>query len=203
MSQVLEGWVRMGVMAEKRILLDGRDLFHGLVVPAHVLAMYEMSFAQFLPEIQKPYFIDPMTYIFFHGSITRRNDGDFRKSYEKMFRSCPDAVALVNRNLTHSSQIKSSDFDEVATTIAQCALSVQSLNYTRLKAKKSLERLKKHSKKKTAVIVPSPSFLVGPYLYFRENDENYMLWKRSSEIFHNLASSRFPDSQNSTVFVLM
>ena len=195
MTRELQGWIRMGIMAEKSILLNNENLYHGLVVPAHVFAMYEMSFSQFLPEINKPYFIDPMTYVLFNNQVTLRDNGEMRKSFEKMFKGCPHVEEFVQSDLKTARGFSESDFNKTASLIADCTIASQTTPHTRKKGKKSLDRLKRSKKQKsddeTPTEIPPPEFITGPYLYIKEFDSDYQLWRMaSSEFFSRMKNKK-------------
>lgn len=55
---------RLGPTKEKELFKRRRETYDGVVVPAHIASYYAAFCAEFIGGLQKPYFIDPMTYLF-------------------------------------------------------------------------------------------------------------------------------------------
>jgi len=94
---------RLGLTREKGLFKRRRDTYDGIVVPANIAAHNQKFCTEFLGALSKPYFIDPMTYIFarplrrIHRSrrdadrkIVRGQDGksvkesSLRRSFQKL-----------------------------------------------------------------------------------------------------------------------
>lgn len=78
---------RYGVAAEKKIFEANSTAFDGLVIPAH-LACDQRSLATFVRKLNKPYFVDPMTFSFAvqDNDFTAEN-GELKRSYRKLTES--------------------------------------------------------------------------------------------------------------------
>jgi len=57
-------YFRLNITNEKNILRQTKELYDGLVIGAHFASFYKNWISGFLQDISKPYFIDPLTYIF-------------------------------------------------------------------------------------------------------------------------------------------
>ena len=66
----IENYYRIGPMSEKKILMGNKERFHGVVISAHIAAHYYDSLKKYLFSLGKPFFIDPMTYVFTRDLIT-------------------------------------------------------------------------------------------------------------------------------------
>jgi hypothetical protein len=55
---------RLGPTKEKELFKRHRDTYDGIVIPAHIASYFHKFCSEFVGSLGKPYFIDPMTYIF-------------------------------------------------------------------------------------------------------------------------------------------
>jgi hypothetical protein len=55
---------RLGPAKEKDLFKRRRETYDGVIVPAHIASYYSAFCAEFIGSLQKPYLIDPMTYLF-------------------------------------------------------------------------------------------------------------------------------------------
>lgn len=55
---------RLGPTKEKELFKRQRNTYDGVIVPAHIASYYSAFCAEFIGSLQKPYMIDPMTYLF-------------------------------------------------------------------------------------------------------------------------------------------
>ncbi len=56
-------YLRFGVHKDKQVLYKNNDLYAGLVIPANILVYFVKAIKATVLYINRPYFIDPMTYI--------------------------------------------------------------------------------------------------------------------------------------------
>ncbi len=93
---------RLGPTKEKNLFKRRQDTYNGVVVPAHIASYYSKFCSEFIGSLRKPYFIDPMTYIFANDpkqlkrfvkdksgrtqrdSSGRKKKGDIKRSYSKL-----------------------------------------------------------------------------------------------------------------------
>src|SRR6266498_3169943 len=61
---------RLGPTNEKGLFKRRRDTYDGVVVPAHIASYYVAFCSEFIGALGKPYFIDPVTYIFSQDPVT-------------------------------------------------------------------------------------------------------------------------------------
>jgi hypothetical protein len=92
---------RLGPAKEKTLFKRNRDYYDGIVIPGHISSYYPKFCSEFVGSLRKPYFIDPMTYIFAcpvdflnrflkedgktkRDSLGRKEKGKIKKSYQKL-----------------------------------------------------------------------------------------------------------------------
>ncbi len=94
---------RLGPTKEKGLFKRHRDTYDGVVIPAHIATYYNKFCSEFVGSLAKPYFIDPMTYVFANDpahlrrfvkdkktgrtkkdASGRKRKGDIRRSYSKL-----------------------------------------------------------------------------------------------------------------------
>lgn len=94
---------RLGPTKEKELFKRRRDTYAGVVFPAHIASYYHKFSSEFVGSLGKPYFIDPMTYIFANDPAHlkrfvkdkdtgrtkrdhagRKKKGDVKRSYSKL-----------------------------------------------------------------------------------------------------------------------
>lgn len=81
----LPNFYRLGIAAEKKFFRKHSDLYEGVVVGAHFLAYFQTSTENFLANLGKPFFIDPMNYVFARPiDLIIRETGGMKATYEKL-----------------------------------------------------------------------------------------------------------------------
>lgn len=159
---------RIGIAAEKVIFEDNQELFDGFIMPAHIGAYYEATYPTYMRRIRKPYFIDPMTYVFAQNRELVLSSGNLRNSFEKLLKKYGGEFERLARHGT----LSKSDFleddswkDDLLDGLATSVLEYQR-DFTKVKegAQKSLKKYSDFLKRKVEKALP-PRFLVPPYFY--------------------------------------
>jgi len=94
---------RLGPTKEKELFKRRRDAYDAVIVPAHIASYYSAFCAEFIGSLQKPYLIDPMTYLFasdppllkrfvkdrktgrtVRDTTGRKKKGDLKRSFSKL-----------------------------------------------------------------------------------------------------------------------
>ena len=94
---------RLGPAKEKELFKRRRNTYDGVVVPAHIASYYSKFCSEFIGSLGKPYFIDPLTYIFAYNpshikrfvkdkktgktardKFGKKKKGDVKRSYSKL-----------------------------------------------------------------------------------------------------------------------
>lgn len=163
MFVISEIWYRINTMGEKNLFLN-RELIDGIVIPAHILAFYDPSLASFIRDIDLPFIIDPMTYVW---NRSKRNivnsSGVIKKSYQKYVKKldCTLANILGRIDLTSYDNTQQ-ELEEFVDAILSFQLTLGRVpDDPRLK---SLTRIRSRRKKSSDEITPYT--LIPPYFYF-------------------------------------
>ena len=67
-----------------QIFIDLASKYYGIVISAHILSYTPTSVVQILNETRKPFFIDPMTFVFARNLDIISRNGKIRRSYIKL-----------------------------------------------------------------------------------------------------------------------
>ena len=172
-------WYRFNVFAERQFF-ENNNLVDGLIVPAHVIAYYEVSFPQFLKDCSLPFLVDPVSYVWNIGSrYTSNENGTLKKSYEKLVEKLDCKVGnLLGRQTISDAGITKADFEEFVSKVLSFQLSFSgSKKAPRLQ---SLERLKERIRlveglpTQTEEKQNPPYALIPPYFFFDDvTDDAY------------------------------
>lgn len=161
---------RIGTVGEKEIFRLHKDNYHGIVVGAHFAAFYNDWTPTFLRKLNKPFFVDPMTYVFARDLQNIKKNGEIRKSYEKLidWYGPPLESLLTNRQLIPKDFLVQGKFNTaLVNKIVSKTLSFQADLLT--PKSPSQQSLVKYAKMLEEVDMEGPkktSFLVAPYFFF-------------------------------------
>ena len=156
-------WYRINTMAEKQFF-DYKELVDGIIVPAHLLAFYDVSFSEFLKKSKLPFIIDPMTYLWSMDVSYVTKDDELKKSYKKY-------VEKLNCNIGNIlGYINIYLFNYVESDLHNFISKVLSFQETlgefeEAPRSKSILRIKKYQKKSVDIKI-KPNSYVPPYFYF-------------------------------------
>ena len=157
--------------AVTQVLIDLRSKYYGIVVSAHILSYTPTSVVQILNETNKPFFIDPMTFVFARNLDNICRKGKFRKSYLKLTEDYgPPFSQCISGNQLIPSQFKDATGkldDSLIHGICKRILDCQ-----RSKCVVRASDFAKYNRILKKGIVPhpvSPSFLVAPYFFANQH----------------------------------
>ena len=161
-----ELWYRLNFLGEENFF-EMRNLIDGIIVPAHLLAYYEIAIPKFLSSLGLPILIDPMTYVWGIDPQYISKDGELKKSYQKLIEklNCRVANILGNDRIQKIDEV-SSEFKEFVDNILRFQLLCGDVKETPRRS--SLERIRRY-REKVEPEEPSrirPFALVPPYFYF-------------------------------------
>ena len=158
-----ELWYRLNVFAEKPFF--NNKFADGLIVPANLIAYYEIAMPELLNECRLPFLIDPMSYVWGIDAPISENGG-LRKSFTKLVEklNCSTASMLGNQKI-QTIREGSSEFDEFILNF----LRLQMINMPTSVSprRQSIDRIKRFKQKE--VLKESSCFpyaLIPPYFYF-------------------------------------
>lgn len=174
---------RLGPSKEKELFKRHRDTYDGVVIPAHIASYYNKFCSEFIGSLGKPYFIDPMTYIFANDpaqlkrfvkdketgrtkrdSSGQKKKGDIKRSYSKLIEE--DYQGIVQNAVNDDRQLAPRDFAD-AYLLNQFVQKVLEFQKTRLAA--IPDKYKKYEKyilladKSISTQGNMPMCLVAPY----------------------------------------
>lgn len=168
-----ELWYRFNVFAEKEFF-EKNNLVDGLIVPAHVIAYYEVSFPQFLKEVHLPFLIDPVSYVWdINHRFVMNENSELKKSYSKLVEKLNCAMGnLLGKSQLSLTPFNKSDFEDFINAI----LKFQLLDFSSNKPQRaqSIQRLRERIRLlegETAVEETTnikPYALIPPYFYFTD-----------------------------------
>ena len=174
---------RLGPTKEKGLFKRHRDTYDGVVVPAHIASYYHKFCSEFVGSLGKPYFIDPMTYIFANSpaqlkrfvkdKTTRRTKrdasgrkmkGGVRRSYSKLVEQ--DYQGIVQVAVGNDRPLVPGDF-ATGQALQDFVRSVFEFQTTRLAAVpdkyKKYEKYAKRARKPIPTTGNPPMCVVPPY----------------------------------------
>jgi len=188
---------RLGPAKEKELFKRHRETYSGVAILAHIASYYQKFCLEFVGELQKPYFVDPVTHIFtadpaslhrflkdkatVNGKATVRTrrdklgnkvKGDIKRSYQKLITAYgPIVEQVVNDGRT----AKLGDFADDTKTLdfvkRVCAFQTETLCELPQKYKK----YQKYANKAGALqggVKNRPAFVIPPY--FPIADEGWL-----------------------------
>ena len=163
-----ELWYRFNFVGEQRFFAHS-FLIDGIIVPAHLLALYPGTLPAFFSDLKSDTLIDPMTYVW---DIDRKyvlKDSRLKKSFQKYieFLNCKTAKILSNERIRNI-DTNSKDFQEFVDSVLQFQMKIMAdVSSPR---RRSLERIRKtRGKERTQVNLYG---LITPYFYFTNVTED-------------------------------
>ena len=181
---------------EKEIIAQFPNSF-GLTIPANLLMYYCKSLAEFISKNPKPFFIDPMTYIFvyptnmlktenFELQVDREGNYKLKKSYEKLVRACDRGLIELFQSRNSLLLLYFDDPSNVEKFVKN------NIGYQKNLLRNSLDKVSKYESMLGDDISRNlnlePEFITAPYFYFRNtSDQWYNVSLRLSQLTKELS----------------
>lgn len=194
-NKSLLNFYRLGIAAEKKFLKEHSDLYEGVVVGAHFLAYFQTSTENFLASLGKPFFIDPMNYVFVRPmDLIIRETSGMKGTFEKLL----DLYGTEVKNIVEGGRsLIPSDFKTHGSwnTVLIDDFSRNVIEFQRkllaLERITTLDEIMKLAEQPIKRRKPNLLFLVPPYFYAEgRSDEWYdislKIAKSSNQIKGNL-----------------
>ena len=160
---------RLGAVNEKSLFEEMKEHYFGIAIGAHFASFYSNWLPTFLSKVKKPFFIDPMIYIFARNLDNIKKENDFKKSYEKLMDICGGNI----KNILQTRQLIPEDFlDANSTLIQDLTKNIISFQKDIFKTTPSQQSILEYTEilgKKTETL--APLFLTTPYFYFTSMDD--------------------------------
>ncbi len=169
---------RIGPMNEKNILEEFNETFFGITISAHLAAYFIKSLPKFILKMNKPFFIDPMTYIIARDQNNIKKFGHIKKSVQKLYSSMDEKI----QNILEYRELLPKDFlnkdENLISLVARDALKFQK-DFTEAinkgeddTTRKSLQRYNEILNRKTVEVKElSLVFFTTPYFYFQSTSD--------------------------------
>lgn len=161
-------FLRYGLPRTKDLLKDINRLYDGLVIPANILLYQYKSTPAIIYHINKPYFIDPMSYLFahpFNRFKKRIEKGEtFKPSFDKLLKGYGmDTTELLTLDAPLTDILSNSD--ELLKIFVDNCIYFQ-LNQVKTVISEASEFIEVENLEKL-----DPIFLVPPYFLYKANDK--------------------------------
>jgi len=176
-------YYRLNIAGEKNLLFNCKSRYHGVVVGAHILAFGRNWISTFLKELDKPFFIDPITYVFpFDLFHIRNKEGDLRKSYELLIERYGDVIQSTLGNDRSLSVDDLSDPDKIDNFSKSVIDFQRNVFVEETPSQKSISEYAELLGDEAMRETHYPEFLVSPCFYVENiNDPWYELSLRVSK----------------------
>lgn len=165
----IKNFYRLGTVGEKSLFEDMKEYYSGIVIGAHFAAFYPDWSPTFLSKVRKPFFIDPMTYVFARNLDNIKKEDNFKKSYEKLINVFEKNIRVI----LEKRQLIPRDFLVTNTKlIEEFTKSIINFQKNIFKALPSQQSILEYAEilGKTAK-APTLLFLTTPYFYFTSIDD--------------------------------
>src|SRR3990170_1028609 len=160
---MMEIYYRIGTAGEQGLFDAGKDSYDGVAVGAHVAANGRTWVSGLLFRLGKPYFVDPVTYVFAQDPRMVRRADELRRSYDAL----SEAYGGVIRQHAGKRALRVSDLRPpgAAEGLVAQVLGFQETVFSRLDAAQAsiLEYLEELGE--TVRGPSSPALLIPPYFY--------------------------------------
>lgn len=164
-----KNFYRLGTAGEKSLFEEMKECYFGIAIGAHFASFYPDWLPTFLSKVRKPFFIDPVTYIFARNLENIKKENNFKKSYEKLMDICGKKV----KNILKKRQLVPKDFLDADSTLirdfTENIISFQKDIFKTTSSQRSILEYANILGKKTETL--SPLFLTTPYFYFTSIDD--------------------------------
>lgn len=174
-------YIRFGVHKDREILKETRSSFQGMVVPAHILSHTTDATCAAIDYIDKPYFIDPMTYIFNRDNIRSyiTKDSDDKDKFKMSIEKMANDYGLLDHFVENSYKaLEPSMFtDSFINTFCKRTLEFQKGKVDD-QTESAYEKYSKILKDLNLVDMKStdhtPIYFIPPYFYFKSLEDDWL-----------------------------
>jgi len=175
-------------------MVDLVSKYYGIAISGHILSYTPTSAVQLLNEVKKPFFVDPMTFVFARNLASITRNGKVRRSYRKLmddygppFSDCP-----INGPLSPI-QFKDAQGGWNDPLISDIVKKILDFETNKCRVPTSFPKYAKLLKKRALPQPMSPSFLVAPYFYAdRVGGDWYATSLRFAQLAKALANGVYP-----------
>ena len=172
---------RVGPTNEKELFKKQQNTYDGVIVPAHIASYYSVFSAEFIGGLRKPYFIDPMTYVFardpshlrrfkkdkkgktLRDSFNQKVKGEIKRSYIKLI---SEYGGVIETAIAEGRRLALTDFksDEEAQDLVEKVVAFQRERLASIPLKyKKYEKYSLHGQSSAGN--NPPMFVLPPYFF--------------------------------------
>ena len=160
---------RLGTAGEKKIFEDYPTKYYGIAVGANLAAFYPDWLPTFIRAVRKPFFVDPVTYVFARSLENIKKDNEVKKSFHKLAKAYGDKLTdliekegrqLIPRDFLSNRRWNTEFMEELVKNVIDFQMEIMQapsqpslLEYAEILGEKIPEEVK------------GPDFLVAPYFY--------------------------------------
>lgn len=159
--------LRFGMHRDAQILHQTKELYEGLVIPAHILAYQPTSTSVFVTSLpDHAYLIDPMTFLFLHPAESfRKEDGDLRPSLRKLCEAYHEDLAEILDELDDDEYVT----PHILPNLKEFCKGVVGFQRTAVSKGSEGSKAEKYLRRKgyTDARVTNPRSIVAPYFMFQ------------------------------------
>ena len=167
-----EIYYRIGMAGEKSVLSHPslEKAFHGICFSANVACFGRTWVSQFINRLGKPFFIDPISYVF-QFPLQRISKGDALKmSFSRLVDSYGEPISSA---VSNEQQIRSSDFnDDNISSMVENSFNFQK-NIVKPESSSQMSLMEFGDWLDEETIEQEPEFLVIPYFWFDSMDSDW------------------------------
>lgn len=167
----IRNFYRFGV-PEKSAFRKHADIYYGVTVSAHMAVYYSTSIKEFLRALNKPFFVDPMTYVFARDPENIKIQGNMRKSYLKLSQCYGKTIQsfagkkpldplLFRKDQSWNTQL----IHEIVSAVLSCQKELLKPSHV------SILKYAKILGEEVPEEIEAPEFLVAPYFYAPSYDD--------------------------------
>lgn len=174
-SEDTKNFYRLSATNEGEFFKEYKEHYYGIVVNAHLAAAYDLWSSTLLQEVNKPFIVDPFTFVFGLDINNIKKGGELKVSYDALIKKYGKELEdKIKEGKLIPQDFRGSAGTKFATFFADKTLTIQKdILKPKTAMEKSLkryaERLERLGKKKD--LVRGPEFLIAPYFYFRNIDD--------------------------------
>jgi len=174
--------------AVTQVLVDLSSKYYGIAVSAHILSYTPTSVVQILNETGKPFFIDPMTFVFARNLDNISRKGKIRRSYLKLMEDYGSPFLECNSgNRLFPSQFKDATGELDDSLIKGICKKILDCQQRKCVITTDFSKYDRILKKGITPHSVSPSFLVAPYFFAKQHGgEWYSISLQFAEQARNL-----------------
>jgi hypothetical protein len=176
--------------ASTQVFIDLTSKYYGVSISAHVLAYTPTSVVQLVSKVKKPFFIDPITYVFARSIKNISRNGRMRRSFRKLVESdygTPFSQCVANNSAITPFTFKDNTGQLDDSAITSMCKKVLQFQLTKCATPTSFPKYAKLLKKGVVLNPLLPTFLVAPYFVAeRHGDDWYRISLRAAQLARSL-----------------